>query len=127
MLPAEKLEGLPPATASRFISLKCDLPAYNLNYLGDRQEMANSIEGRLPFLDNELADYAFQLPPSALHTVKEGKLPLRGAMANRLPNYVHQGRQAGLLGAGQRGGHIDAEQFLRGGAKPGLGARRWRV
>ncbi len=53
--------------------------------------MANSIEGRLPFLDNELADYAFQLPPSALHTVKEGKLPLRNAMANRLPNYVHQG------------------------------------
>lgn len=91
VLPAEKLEGLPPATASRYISLKCDLPAYNLNYLGDRQEMANSIEGRLPFLDNELADYAFQLPPSALHTMKEGKLPLRSAMANRLPNYVHQG------------------------------------
>ncbi len=90
-LPSEKLAGLPPSTASRFISLKCDLPAYNLNYLGARQEMANSIEGRLPFLDNELADYAFQLPPSALHNVNEGKLPLRNAMANRLPNYVHQG------------------------------------
>ncbi|MEM8686290.1 MAG: asparagine synthase (glutamine-hydrolyzing) [Pseudomonadota bacterium] len=90
-LPAVALEGLPPSTASRFISLKCDLPAYNLNYLGDRQEMANSIEGRLPFLDNELADFALQLPPSALHNAKDGKIPLRTAMANRLPNYVHQG------------------------------------
>lgn len=90
-LPVEKLDGLPPSTASRYISLKCDLPAYNLNYLGDRQEMANSIEGRLPFLDNAVTDFAFQLPPSALHTIKEGKLPLRSAMANRLPNYVHQG------------------------------------
>ncbi len=90
-LPSEHLHGLPPSTASRFISLTCDLPAYNLNYLGDRQEMANSIEGRLPFLDNDLADFACQLPPSALHTPTQGKLPLRSAMANRLPNYVSQG------------------------------------
>ena len=90
-LPAEALNGLPQTTASRFISLKCDLPAYNLNFLGDRQEMANSIEGRLPFLDNALADYACNLPPSALMNVNEGKLPLRSAMSQRLPNYVHQG------------------------------------
>ncbi|MEM7425827.1 MAG: asparagine synthase (glutamine-hydrolyzing) [Pseudomonadota bacterium] len=90
-LPLERLKQLDPATASRFISLKCDLPAYNLNFLGDRQEMANSIEGRLPFLDNRLADFALSLPPSVLMNEKEGKLPLRRAMAARLPNYIHQG------------------------------------
>ena len=90
-LPASALQGMPAPTASRFISLKCDLPAYNLNFLGDRQEMANSIEGRVPFLDNELADFALSLPLSALMNVREGKLPLRNAMSKRLPNYIHRG------------------------------------
>ncbi len=90
-LPLAGLKQLDAATASRFISLKCDLPAYNLNFLGDRQEMAHSIEGRLPFLDNQLADFALSLPPSLLMNEKEGKLPLRRAMASRLPNYIHQG------------------------------------
>ncbi len=90
-LPLDRLKPLDPATGSRFISLMCDLPAYNLNFLGDRQEMANSIEGRLPFLDNELADFALSLPPSLLMNEKEGKLPLRRAMAGRLPKYIHEG------------------------------------
>ncbi len=89
-LPADRLKGLPATTASRFISLKCDLPAHSLNFLGDRQEMANSVEGRLPFLDNELVKFVFSLPPSALLNAKKGKLPLRNAMVGRLPDYVHQ-------------------------------------
>lgn len=34
-----------------------------LNQLGDRNEMAHSIEGRLPFLDHKLAEYMNGLPP----------------------------------------------------------------
>ncbi|KAJ6494963.1 putative asparagine synthase [Mycena vulgaris] len=35
-----------------------------LNHLGDRPEMANSIEGRPPFLDHKLVEYVNSLPPS---------------------------------------------------------------
>lgn len=34
-----------------------------LNSVGDRAEMANSIEGRPPFLDHKLVEYANALPP----------------------------------------------------------------
>lgn len=34
-----------------------------LNHLADRPEMANSIEGRPPFLDHKLAEYVNALPP----------------------------------------------------------------
>ncbi|KAJ7693429.1 putative asparagine synthase [Mycena rosella] len=35
-----------------------------LNHLGDRPEMANSVEGRPPFLDHKLVEYVNTLPPS---------------------------------------------------------------
>ncbi|KAJ7577813.1 putative asparagine synthase [Mycena floridula] len=35
-----------------------------LNVLGERSEMASSIEGRPPFLDHHVVEYANQLPPS---------------------------------------------------------------
>jgi asparagine synthase (glutamine-hydrolysing) len=34
-----------------------------LNYVGERAEMASSIEGRPPFLDHKLVEYANTLPP----------------------------------------------------------------
>jgi asparagine synthase (glutamine-hydrolysing) len=34
-----------------------------LNFGGERSEMANSIEGRPPFLDHKLSEYANTLPP----------------------------------------------------------------
>lgn len=34
-----------------------------LNYVGERAEMASSIEGRPPFLDHRLVEYANTLPP----------------------------------------------------------------
>lgn len=40
------------------------LPGMILTCLGDRSEMGHSIEGRPPFLDHHLADYANSLPPS---------------------------------------------------------------
>jgi asparagine synthase (glutamine-hydrolysing) len=38
------------------------LPNYILTFLGDRLEMAHSVEGRVPFLDHRVAEYAAGLP-----------------------------------------------------------------
>ena len=43
---------------------KCILANSILSCLGDRTEMAHSIEARTPFLDHELTEYANSLPPS---------------------------------------------------------------
>ena len=39
------------------------LPGHNLNYT-DKMSMAASVEVRVPFLDNDLVDFAFSLPSS---------------------------------------------------------------
>lgn len=38
------------------------LPHYLLTVLGDRMEMAHSVEGRVPFLDHQLVDYVVKMP-----------------------------------------------------------------
>jgi asparagine synthase (glutamine-hydrolysing) len=38
------------------------LPNFILTFLSDRMEMAHSIEGRVPFLDHHLAEFAAQIP-----------------------------------------------------------------
>lgn len=53
-----------PLHSSLYIWQKVFLPGVLLTALGDRVEMAYSIEGRQPFLDHELAEYVNQLPPS---------------------------------------------------------------
>jgi asparagine synthase (glutamine-hydrolysing) len=74
-----------PLNLDRFLALKYDLPAYLLNFLGDRQEMANSLEGRVPFLDDEVVAFAAGLPDDALSGPATGKKLIRDAFAKRLP------------------------------------------
>lgn len=49
---------------SMYLWNKSHLPNYILSILGDRMEMAHSIEGRLPFLDHPLVEFAVTLPAS---------------------------------------------------------------
>jgi asparagine synthase (glutamine-hydrolysing) len=51
-----------PMSTSLYISSRSMLYNYLLKTLGDRNEMAHSVEGRLPFLDHHLVDYVNQLP-----------------------------------------------------------------
>jgi asparagine synthase (glutamine-hydrolysing) len=80
-----RLSGLTPLTASQYMTIRTDLPNYNLNYLGDRQEMVNSIEGRLPFLDHVLAEFCCRLPAAMVIDGERTKVILRRAMAPFLP------------------------------------------
>jgi asparagine synthase (glutamine-hydrolysing) len=47
---------------SLYIWQKTALPNFILTLLGDRMEMAHSIEGRVPFLDHHVAEYAAAMP-----------------------------------------------------------------
>ncbi|KAL0576097.1 hypothetical protein V5O48_005871 [Marasmius crinis-equi] len=53
-----------PLHTSMYTAVKTALPNFILNLLGERVEMANSVEGRPPFLDHRLVEYANGLPPS---------------------------------------------------------------
>ncbi|MFK7826408.1 MAG: asparagine synthase (glutamine-hydrolyzing) [Oligoflexales bacterium] len=48
---------------SLYLWSKAVLPYYLLTVLGDRMEMAHSIEGRLPFLDHKVVEYVVNMPP----------------------------------------------------------------
>lgn len=53
-----------PLHTAEYIFTKAHLQNLILSHLGDRGEMAHSIEGRTPFLDHHLTEYVNHLPPS---------------------------------------------------------------
>jgi asparagine synthase (glutamine-hydrolysing) len=56
------LNGRDPVNKSLFIWAKSVLPNYILNLLGDRMEMAHSVEGRVPFLDHHVVECVCRAP-----------------------------------------------------------------
>lgn len=82
---SDDVGAMTPTNLDRFVALRYDLPAYLLNFLGDRQEMAHSIEGRVPFLDDKVAAFAASLRGEALVGEAAGKKLIRMAFAKRLP------------------------------------------
>ncbi|KAE8376663.1 asparagine synthase-domain-containing protein [Aspergillus bertholletiae] len=53
-----------PLHTSMYMWNKNSLPNVLLSCLGDRTEMAHSVEARTPFLDHHLTEYVNRLPPS---------------------------------------------------------------
>jgi len=53
-----------PLHSALYVWSKGNLPNIFLTCLGDRTEMAHSIEARTPFLDHKLAEYINNCPPS---------------------------------------------------------------
>lgn len=61
----EKMQRLwHPANTAQYVWTKCHLPNIFMSCLGDRTEMAHSMEGRTPFLDHHLTEYVNSIPPS---------------------------------------------------------------
>jgi asparagine synthase (glutamine-hydrolysing) len=78
-----RLAGLGPVSAHQYYGFKADLAGYILVCLGDRAEMAHSLEGRVPFLDHKLVEFACTLPANL--KVRDGatKYLLRESMKGR--------------------------------------------
>ena len=105
---------LDDVTLSRFVALHTDLPHYNLGFLGDRAEMANGLEARLPYLDNRVVDLLWRLPPQFHRRNGEGKRVLRAVLARRLPRTAERPKRAFLSPSGS------SRDLLRGPL-----AQRW--
>jgi asparagine synthase (glutamine-hydrolysing) len=53
-----------PLHSALYLWTRCTLANLILVVLGERMEMAHSVEGRQPFLDHHLCEYVMSLPPS---------------------------------------------------------------
>lgn len=79
-----------PLARDQYIEAKTLLAGYLLPFQGDRVAMANSIEGRYPFLDHRLVEFANALPPSYKIRGLTEKHVLRRALADLLPPDIAQ-------------------------------------
>ena len=61
------------------------LPGYILSAQGDRVAMAHAVEGRFPFLDHRVVEFAAKIPPRLKIRGLREKHILRQAMAPLLP------------------------------------------
>jgi asparagine synthase (glutamine-hydrolysing) len=91
--PAQRLrESLPkdlarwhPFNRSEYLEAKTLLPSYLLSSQGDRMLMSNSVEGRFPFLDHRLIEWATKLHPRYKMKVLREKWLLKETMREKLP------------------------------------------
>ncbi len=89
---AGQLTGREPVNQSLYLWSKTMLPSYILAVLGDRMEMAHSVEGRVPFLDHHVVELVRDLPISQKIRGMTEKYVLREAARPVLSATVY-GRQ----------------------------------
>jgi len=81
----------------RRLEVATKLSRYLLVNQGDRVAMANGVEQRFPFLDNDLAELAFGLGRQQLIQHNEGKVALRQAFRGVLPDSLLMRKKQGYL------------------------------
>ena len=85
-----RLDGRAPVHQSLYLWSKTALPGYILTLLGDRMEMAHSIEGRVPFLDHKVAEFLFKTPVNLEIRGLTEKYILREATRDVLTDRVYR-------------------------------------
>lgn len=85
-----QVEGRDPVNQSLYLWTKSMLPNYLLNMLGDRMEMAHSIEGRVPFLDHKVVELVRDMPVSMKIRGMTEKYVLREAVRNVVTDTVYR-------------------------------------
>ncbi len=73
---------------AQYMEIKTLLSGYLLSSQGDRVAMAHSIEGRFPFLDHRLIEFACKLPPTIRMSALTEKYILKKSMKHLLPAAV---------------------------------------
>jgi asparagine synthase (glutamine-hydrolysing) len=77
-----------PFNRAQYLEAKTLLNGYLLCSQGDRMLMANSVEGRFPFLDHRVIEFANRLPPRMKMRGLNEKFLLKHAIAPYLPQEI---------------------------------------
>lgn len=87
MMPPES-PGWDPLARAQWLELTTLLPGYILASQGDRMLMANSVEGRFPFLDPNVVEFANALPARHKLFGLDEKFLLKYAFADLVPEQI---------------------------------------
>ena len=83
-----------PLSRGQWLEMTTLLAGYILSSQGDRMLMANSVEGRFPFLDRDVVDFANMLPARHKLFGLEEKYLLKRAFADLVPDdIIHRPKQ----------------------------------
>jgi asparagine synthase (glutamine-hydrolysing) len=85
-----RLNGRAPVHQSLYLWSKTLLPGYILTLLGDRMEMAHSIEGRVPFLDHKVGEFLMKTPVNLKIRGTTEKFILREATRDVITDTVYR-------------------------------------
>lgn len=115
VLPAE-IGHWSPIGRDQYVEAHTLLTGYLLSSQGDRVGMANSIEGRFPFLDHRVIEFASQLPPNYKIRGLNEKYILKKSMGAWLPpSIVNRTKQpyrapdsSSFFAKGQPADYVDA-------------------
>ncbi|NRD24219.1 asparagine synthase (glutamine-hydrolyzing) [Winogradskyella litoriviva] len=84
----DKLKGYDYLTKAQWIELNYFMSKYLLSSQGDRMAMANSVEGRYPFLDHRVIEFCMKLNPDLKLNGLNEKYLLKHLMKGRLPDSI---------------------------------------
>lgn len=87
-LPLSRMRRWDPYNRTLYLSSRIFMTSHLLASRGDRALMANSVEGRYPFLDRTVQEFMAAVPPAIKTTWLTDKYLLRRTMAKRLPKAV---------------------------------------
>ncbi len=93
ILDFSQIQGRNQLLKKQYFSIKGILAPYILVCLGDRQEMAHSIEGRTPLLDHKVFEIVKEIPINYKIKKDIEKFFFREAMKDRVTQEVYQGRK----------------------------------
>jgi asparagine synthase (glutamine-hydrolysing) len=79
-----------PFSQAEYLEAMFLLPGYILSSQGDRMAMAHSVEGRYPFLDYRLVEFAAKLPPTLKMKVLDQKHLLKQASLGLIPDSIRK-------------------------------------
>lgn len=78
----------PAFNQAEYLETMLLLPGYILSSQGDRMAMAHSVEGRYPFLDHRVVEFAAKLPPNLKMKVLDQKHLLKRAAGGLIPKSI---------------------------------------
>lgn len=92
----ERLRGRHPVHQRSYLDFKLRLSEHLLSEHGDRMVMASSVEGRYPFLDREVVDFARCIPPDLKLNGLTEKYVIKKMAADLLPSRIVEREKFGF-------------------------------